>query len=255
MPGSLAITFSAVGAPGTWGRILPDSATEEFHDDRGARDFSDECIGGFLQRQPLVPRLQRTPFYVNTVAPEKHVAVETDFRRPPSLIKRGLRLPTPTPPSKSQTRIRYVNGKRNRRDVPLTANDLYLDDERPATNAPVAGHRSTGTNVGIATAMSVYAYDSNGKGRAPTKIANSVIRKAPVVDVGEAESLVADYPDRVDKSRVTAPPKGALVAQGPDFLPLATTKSKIGTINTEWNKENIPSVGIKFHQRVRVELG
>jgi hypothetical protein len=65
----------------------------------------------------------------------------------------------------------------------------------------------------------------------------------------------------------SAPPKGALVAQGLDFLPLATTKrcgqwsfafgigflgipcanqvtilaySKIGTINTEWNKVNIP---------------
>lgn len=38
------------------------------------------------------------------------------------------------PLSKARTRIRY-------REVPLTANDLYLDDARPRAEVPVAGHK------------------------------------------------------------------------------------------------------------------
>jgi hypothetical protein len=32
---------------------------------------------------------------------------------------------------------------------------------------------------------------------------NRTIRKAPTIDVGEAETVEADYPDRVDKSQVS----------------------------------------------------
>jgi hypothetical protein len=45
------------------------------------------------------------------------------------------------PSSKAQTCIRYRDGKHQRRNIPLTANDLYLDDWRPHADVPTAGHR------------------------------------------------------------------------------------------------------------------
>jgi hypothetical protein len=40
-----------------------------------------------------------------------------------------------------RTRIRYTNGKRTRRDIPLALGDLYLTDARPGPATPDVGHK------------------------------------------------------------------------------------------------------------------
>jgi hypothetical protein len=56
-------------------------------------------------------------------------------KRPPPVV------PAPPSESKARTRIRYTNGKRARRNIPLTHGDLYLTDARPGPAAPDVGHK------------------------------------------------------------------------------------------------------------------
>ncbi|KAJ7871163.1 hypothetical protein B0H14DRAFT_2570893 [Mycena olivaceomarginata] len=136
------------------------------------------------------------------------------FGGPPSTIRRDTRTRPPHPPhpaasaaapSKAKMRIQYTYGKRARRDIPLTANDLYLDDarppsERPPSDAPLAGNRN---KCGHSYCYVCIRLRLEEHWTCPRLNCNRTIRKAPTINVGEAETVEADYLDRVDKSQVS----------------------------------------------------
>ncbi|KAJ7238548.1 hypothetical protein B0H12DRAFT_1237801 [Mycena haematopus] len=102
--------------------------------------------------------------------------------------------------------IRYINGKRSKREVPLTADDLYLDDERPNTSQIAdAGHRCPlcHNKCGHSYCYVCIRLRLEHEWTCPIADCNRIFRNPPVFDIGEAGSVVTDYPNRVDASTVS----------------------------------------------------
>jgi hypothetical protein len=178
-----------------------------------------------------------------------HAAIEAARKHHKELRDRAA-ADAAAPISKGRTRIRYRDGKRKRRDNPLTANNLYLDDARPRADAPLAGHKCVicecvkSHPVAYVSSFLPFISDEHGyrykcghsycyvcirlrleeNWSCPHKDCNRIMRRAPKVDVGEAESVAADYPDCVDKSTVSYswdgldfpyPPRSIFVSSSP----------------------------------------
>ncbi|KAJ7828551.1 hypothetical protein B0H14DRAFT_3718702 [Mycena olivaceomarginata] len=146
-------------------------------------------------------------------SPRRHI-----IGGPPSMIRRETRLQAvaaaaAAPPSKARMRIRYTYGKRTRREIPLMANDLYLDNERPRADAPLAGHKCiicglvkshpVVNKCGHSFCYVCIRLRLEHEWTCPHPNCNRTIRKAPQIDNAEAETVAADYPHRHDKSRMS----------------------------------------------------
>ncbi|KAJ6475387.1 hypothetical protein C8R45DRAFT_1102680 [Mycena sanguinolenta] len=126
------------------------------------------------------------------------------FSGPPSSISIEPRIP--------KARIRYINGKRTRRDAALTASDLYLDEARPSAEA--SGDEHECFICGCVKAHAVVTKCGHGfcyvcirlrleqEWTCPLPQCNRVIFEASKIDHDQQAGITADYPERVDKSRV-----------------------------------------------------
>ncbi|KAJ6528207.1 hypothetical protein B0H19DRAFT_1083727 [Mycena capillaripes] len=136
---------------------------------------------------------------------------------PPSLMKRPPRkrpaAALPTPPSKALTRIRYRTGKRDKRDVPLEEADLYVGHPRPPFRNPLAGHKCRvcgciKSHPVVNKCGHSYCYVCirlrlEEHWTCPHVDCNRILHGPPAIDVGEEDSVKADYPDWVDESQVS----------------------------------------------------
>ncbi|KAJ7318568.1 hypothetical protein DFH08DRAFT_1036369 [Mycena albidolilacea] len=139
--------------------------------------------------------------------------IKSNARAHAKAVREAAAAAAAAPPSKAQTRTQYRDGKRQRRNVPLTANDLYLDDWRPRADVPMAGYRCVicecvkshpvANKCGHSYCYVCIRLRLEHEWTCPHKNCNHIIRRAPKMNVGEVESLAADYPDRIDKSRVS----------------------------------------------------
>ncbi|KAJ7832283.1 hypothetical protein B0H13DRAFT_2371032 [Mycena leptocephala] len=146
------------------------------------------------------------------------------FEGPASTITPDVRrrrvAPVPQPSSSALTRVLWRKGKRAERVVPLTEDDLYLDGARPPVFAPSAGHRCqlchcikshpVSNNCGHSYCYVCIRLRLEREWTCPYANCNRVIHMAPRIDVGEQESIKADYPDLGDESRVSYSWEGLL---------------------------------------------
>ncbi|KAJ7186239.1 hypothetical protein B0H12DRAFT_1246730 [Mycena haematopus] len=146
---------------------------------------------------------RRRSLFKHRGSPRKKGSINTG---PPSRIRAY------SPPSKSG--IRYIHGKRRKREVPLTADDLYLDDARPSTTQIAdAGHRCpicqyikshpVANKCGHSYCYVCIRLRLEQEWTCPVADCNRISRHPPTFDVGEAASVATDYPDRVDESTVS----------------------------------------------------
>ncbi|KAJ7900557.1 hypothetical protein B0H14DRAFT_3752784 [Mycena olivaceomarginata] len=135
------------------------------------------------------------------------------FGRNPAVLFAAAQMGYILPPRKgsrehvSGTRTASVRGV----GAPLCANDLYLDDAHPGTQAPLAGHKciicgGVKSHPVVNKCGHRYCYvcihlHLEVDWTCPHLNCNRTIRKAPKIDDAEAETVAADYPDRVDKSQ------------------------------------------------------
>ncbi|KAJ7888991.1 hypothetical protein B0H13DRAFT_1888205 [Mycena leptocephala] len=140
--------------------LVTDRYIQRFDWDN-AREIRDRRTYFLVLRGQLVsprpaPRLLRDWVEVEKGMP--HSRNEMDESQPPKKAERlrpkGIhyvpsskirqapaRRPEAAPPSKALTRIRYRTGKRDKRDVPLTEDDLYVGQARPPVRNPLNGHK------------------------------------------------------------------------------------------------------------------
>ncbi|KAJ6488780.1 hypothetical protein C8R45DRAFT_1097136 [Mycena sanguinolenta] len=152
-----------------------------------------KSVKRFFPRKLVSPLKRQSP-------PRKKII----FSGPPSSI-------IDTRPPK--TCIRYLNCKRVKRQEPLSAADLYLDEARPPTVAPTAGHQC-GICEGVMLHPVVNFCEHSFcyvcirlhlecNWTCPNRDCRVIFRQGLKIDEAEERSIVVDYPKRVDTSRVS----------------------------------------------------
>ncbi|KAK7020808.1 hypothetical protein R3P38DRAFT_3547994 [Favolaschia claudopus] len=101
--------------------------------------------------------------------------------------------------SSARTTIIYRDGRRINRERPLSASDLYLDDERPEKIKATAGHRCI-----LCRRVKSHPVAHPKCGHSYCYVCVRLHLEVEwTCPYREADSLAADYPNRVDNSRVS----------------------------------------------------
>ncbi|KAJ6476012.1 hypothetical protein C8R47DRAFT_1220480 [Mycena vitilis] len=148
--------------------------------------------------------------------------IEVPRKNHPSLIRQDIprwhpgrrpgKAKAPAPPSKPPIRVRYLKGKRDARAKPLQVEDLYVGHARPPVRAAVVGHvccicggvksHPVRNKCGHSYCYVCIRLRLEREWTCPAARCSRLIRKAPVKDVGELESIQADYAASPDESAV-----------------------------------------------------
>ncbi|KAJ6574048.1 hypothetical protein B0H19DRAFT_1253805 [Mycena capillaripes] len=158
------------------------------------------------------------------------------YHVPSSKIWRApARRPEAAPPSKALTRIRYRTGKRDKRDVPLTEDDLYVGQARPPVRNSLNGHKCRicgciKSNPVTSACGHSYCYVCirlrlETEWTCPYPDCHRVLHTAPKPDLGEKESARADYPGWEDESEVRYSWEGLRFPRAPKPIELSPPPS------------------------------